>query len=304
MGINTDLVLAGIAAAGASGAELAWFAPTGTTAPTNTSGSLAAMVNEVQTVTITGTPAGGTFTLSFGGQTTAGIAFNAVASAVDSALEALSTIGTGNVAVTGGPGPGTPYVVTFTGDLAGTNVALMTASAASLTGGTSPAVGVVQTTPGATGFVSAGIVSEDGLEKALSESSNKIKGYGLSQPVRTIVTESEVTFKVTFLETNVVSLAIYDRLPLTGADSVQPDSNGAFSITEGESRTQRYACVFEIVDGDNHIRMYCPSAEVTDRDGFTTKSGEVISRGVTLTAYPNSSGISTETFYLVPELAA
>src|SRR5262245_46081762 len=69
--------------------------------------------NEVQTVTITGSPTGGTFTLTFGGQTTAPIAYNATAVQVQAALEALSTIGFPNVRVTGGPGPGTAFSVTF-----------------------------------------------------------------------------------------------------------------------------------------------------------------------------------------------
>ena len=63
-----------------------------------------------QTVTIGGTPSGGTFTLSYRGATTATIAYNAANTAVDSALEALSTIGTGNVTVTGSAGG--PYTVT------------------------------------------------------------------------------------------------------------------------------------------------------------------------------------------------
>jgi hypothetical protein len=104
--------------------------------------------NEVQTVTITGTPAGGTFTLTFRGATTTGIAYNADAAAVETALEALSTIGDGDVRVTGGPGPGTPYVITFINDLGHQNVSNVTASGASLTGGTTPAIAVANTTAG------------------------------------------------------------------------------------------------------------------------------------------------------------
>lgn len=53
--------------------------------------------NEVQTLTINAT--GGTFTGTFGGQTTAAVAYNATAAVLKAALEALSTIGTGNVDV-------------------------------------------------------------------------------------------------------------------------------------------------------------------------------------------------------------
>lgn len=103
--------------------------------------------NEVQTVTISGSPTGGTFTLTYSGQTTAGIAFDAAASAVRTALEALSNIGVGDVTVTGSAA--TAYTVTFTGTLGATDVDQMTASGAGLTGGSSPAVTVATTTEGA-----------------------------------------------------------------------------------------------------------------------------------------------------------
>jgi hypothetical protein len=87
--------------------------------------------NERQTVTIEGTPMGGTFTLTFTSpqpdsteQTTAPIADNAPApgaGSVQQALEALSNIGAGNVAVSGSPGG--PYTVEFKGaHYADTNV--------------------------------------------------------------------------------------------------------------------------------------------------------------------------------------
>ena len=108
----------------------------------------AAGVDEVQTVTITGTPTGGTYTLTFSGQTTSGIPYNATATQVRTALEALSNISSGDVVCAGGPHPGTPITVTFGGNYDGADVPQMTASAAGLTGGTSPAVTVTTTTPG------------------------------------------------------------------------------------------------------------------------------------------------------------
>ncbi|MCH5645164.1 hypothetical protein [Gordonia sp. ABSL49_1] len=84
------------------------------------------------TVAITGSPTGGTFTLTVGGQTTTGLANNAAASAVQAALVALSTVGAGNATVTGSAGG--PYSVTLA--LGGA----LTGSGAGLTGGSSPAV--------------------------------------------------------------------------------------------------------------------------------------------------------------------
>lgn len=103
--------------------------------------------NEVKTITITGTPTGGTFTLTYEGYTTAPIAFDAVAADVLAALIALPTIGTGNVTTGGGPLPGTPVTVTGAGLFAGIDLSTMTADGSLLTGGTSPAVAVTTTTP-------------------------------------------------------------------------------------------------------------------------------------------------------------
>jgi hypothetical protein len=106
-------------------------------------------VSEIQSVTITGTPAGGTFTLTFDGETTTPIAFNATAAAVQAALLALASLRVGDVVVTGSAGG--PYTLTFGIDFAEMNVDALTGSAAGLTGGTSPAVVIATPTPGSVG---------------------------------------------------------------------------------------------------------------------------------------------------------
>jgi hypothetical protein len=113
-----------------------------------TAGAPTAAVNAAQTVSITGTPTGGTFTLTIEGRTTAAIAYNAAASAVQTALLALDLLDTGDVVASGGALPGTPVVLTFGGNYAGMPVSALTASGAGLTGGTSPAVSIAQTTAG------------------------------------------------------------------------------------------------------------------------------------------------------------
>lgn len=91
-----------------------------------------AVIDNLQTVSL-GSPASGTFTLTYKGQTTAGIAFNAVGATVQTALTGLSTVGVGNATVTGSAGG--PYSVNFIGTLAQDTTA-MTGSGAGLTGGT------------------------------------------------------------------------------------------------------------------------------------------------------------------------
>lgn len=125
----------------------------GLNATTGRYGPYGGTSDEQQTLTITGTPTGGTWTATYAGQTTSAIAYNASAAAVQAALEALSTVGEGNVTVTGSAGG--PYTVTFAGDLANTNVAQMT-TADSLSGGTDPAVAVATTTAGGADIASDG----------------------------------------------------------------------------------------------------------------------------------------------------
>lgn len=298
MAINADYILAGISAAGTSGAELVWFGQHGGyTAPTNATTALDTVTaNEVQTVTISGSPTGGTFTLSFGGVATSALQYNAATSVVQAALEGLSTIGSGNVAVTGTAG--TSYVCTFAAALGNQNLAMIAASS-SLTGGTNAAIAVAETTQGKSGLLSAGLISEDGVSEDVKENSKEVRAFGLQTAVRKIVTSSDVTVKTAFLETNKVTAAVRARLPLNSVTV----SGGAFTITEGIFRSIRYGMVAHSADGLNAIRKHYPNVEVTDRDGVQIKNGEVVMHGVTLTAYPDSSGISVYTYYLVNGLS-
>jgi flagellin-like hook-associated protein FlgL len=107
--------------------------------------------NEVQTVNLGGAT-GGTFTLTYGGQTTGDIAYNANATSgnpaevtVESSLRALANIGSADVSVTGAAGG--PFTVEFTGELAGTNVDQITINGSGLTGGSVEPL-VATTTPG------------------------------------------------------------------------------------------------------------------------------------------------------------
>ena len=108
---------------------------------------------EVQTVDTTGTPTGGTFKLSFRGQTTNAIAYNASAADIQKELENLSTIGIGGATGAGGALP-TAVTITFTntgqfpvfGD-----APMMVLEDNSLTGGSSPTVTIVETTKGTLG---------------------------------------------------------------------------------------------------------------------------------------------------------
>jgi hypothetical protein len=113
------------------------------TVKTNSSGSPTQTLLVGQaTVTISGSPTGGTFTVTITtpdgvSQTTAGVAYNASAATLQTAIQALSNVGTGNATVTGSAGG--PYTISLS---AAKSPFVAAASAAGLTGGT-PAVAVI-----------------------------------------------------------------------------------------------------------------------------------------------------------------
>jgi hypothetical protein len=116
----------------------------------------------VQTVKLTGAPTGGTFTLTFGGDTTSNIAYNASAATVQSDLAALASIGSDNVVVTQAVDGG--WEVRFAGSLAGVYQSQMTASGSGLTGGSSPSVAVSTLSLGGDAGHVADTTDPDGID--------------------------------------------------------------------------------------------------------------------------------------------
>lgn len=136
-------------------------------------------VSEIQTVEVDA--AGGTFTWTHGGQTTAAIDFDASAAEFQAAIEALSNFLAGDVEVTGGPGAdggGTPYEITFSGQYADTDVAQATTNAGSLTGGAGTAtVATTQT----------GEVADEAAENAITVYVTDEDGEALSSVTRAAI---------------------------------------------------------------------------------------------------------------------
>jgi hypothetical protein len=118
--------------------------------------------DEEQNLTL-GTPTTGTYTLTIGSHSTAAIAYNADAAAIEAALELLPVIGAGNVTVAAGS-PG--FDITFTGDLASTRLPLMSGAGA---GGFDGTIAITRTARGDEGYalIAARYEVEAGITPAL-----------------------------------------------------------------------------------------------------------------------------------------
>ncbi|QDU27265.1 Putative peptidyl-prolyl cis-trans isomerase [Anatilimnocola aggregata] len=113
-------------------------------------------LNQGWFVTLSGSPTGGTFTLSYQGQTTGAISFDNssmtnTATSMQNALAALTKIGAGNIQVTHSPQmsgntvlENRRFYVEFTNELGKQNLMPVTGSGTGLTGGTSPALSIVE----------------------------------------------------------------------------------------------------------------------------------------------------------------
>jgi hypothetical protein len=118
------------------------------TVTTTVAGAASPATDEVQTITLDGgaVATGGTFTITYSGQTTSALAYDANGATISAALDALSNLGDGDCVATGTLNDG--ITLTFSGaGVAATNVAAVTVSVASTTGTSADAVTV---TPSAT----------------------------------------------------------------------------------------------------------------------------------------------------------
>ncbi len=270
-----------------------FIAAEGTDLPT----ALTAGTSEVQTVTVTGAPTGGTFTLTYSGATTAAIAYNAAATAVQTALEALSNLVPGDVTCGGGPLPATPVTVTFNGL---GNVAQMTATGA-FTGGTTPAVAVTTTTPGIeiapvalpAGYVDLGYVSkDDGYSFGNETEMNEVTSHGVSDPTRRDIISTTSTVGFTAQETKRRVLELMHNVDLS---AVVPDpATGEVAFNKPLApATRYYRSLFLGRDGIGLSAIYMaviyPRAMISETGEQSASDESEFGYPLTLTATPDSS---------------
>lgn len=238
----------------------AWRAPAGT--PIADLDGLKALYNAAFTQTITGGPTAGTFTLTvsvFGSspQTTTALAFGADASAIQAAIEALSNVGAGDVAVTGT----TVKTITFQGALAGKFISL-SGDGSLLTGGTSPAVVVtpVDSLWLPYGGIEAGLTIDTSQDRTPKTIMNKkgvyrrIDGPETKEITFRAVDDSPATLKTRTRGGSLVAVPPASGTTPTGIWKLSDNPTGA-----GES----FAFAMDVRDGAKHFRKYWPEVELT-----------------------------------------
>ena len=134
-----------------------------------------------------------------------------------------------------------------------------------------------------TGFQGLGYVSEDGVTETRDRSTDTIKAWQNSDTVRTVVTDSSLTYSFTLLETNKATVELFYGVDVTAAAS-----EGDFVIVPA-STGGRKSFVLDVVDGAELIRTYIPQGEVTEVGDRVYAGGEPIGYEVTITAYNDTT---------------
>ncbi|WP_430376693.1 phage tail protein [Streptomyces sp. B1-3] len=123
------------------------------------------------------------------------------------------------------------------------------------------------------GWVDLGNVSEDGLTESLNENRQDFKAWGRNGPVRSQVTDRDATFKITFMETNAWTLALYYGVDIADMTSSGTGSTQFLAFEEPQSNEpMSYAIGMDVIDDDKPLRIVVARAQVTAKGDRVYKS--------------------------------
>jgi len=143
-------------------------------------------------------------------------------------------------------------------------------------------------------FVNLGYLSEDGTTRTTDRSTNDIKAWQKGALLRRTVTDSGLSYQFTLVETKKETLELYFGAAF--------DEDGSIDIDPGETGGRK-SFVFDVIDGDEVLRVYIAEGEVTEVGDITYDSGDPVGYEVTVTAYASAAldGAAERRFY--PSLA-
>jgi hypothetical protein len=133
-----------------------------------------------------------------------------------------------------------------------------------------------------------GAISDDGLVQGFDEDSQEFTPWGFTSPIRTTITKSLRTFKITAWETGRTTVkALQYRLDVS---SLAPASGLTTYSETASPLPDRRAFWFIVLDGDTSLGFYVPQGEISDRSDVTHKQDAMAGYEWTITAYPDTAG--------------
>lgn len=138
----------------------------------------------------------------------------------------------------------------------------------------------------AAGFTSLGYCSEDGLTNANTRSSTDIKAWG-GDIVLSVQDEKTDTFSFTLIE----ALNVDVLKQFYGASNVSGTLATGITVNVNSNELTEQSWVIEMVMRGNAVkRIVIPAGKITATEDISYTDNEVSGLGITITAYPDSSG--------------
>jgi hypothetical protein len=199
-------------------------------------------------------------------ETTAELPAESGAAEVQAALEALPSVGAGNVKVTGETISAPGFTVAFIGKLQGQEVVL-TATGATVAVASAP-----------NGWSTVGHTARDDLpEFGFDGGDTEVRGTWQNENLREVVTQPISDFLTIYLQQwDMNSLTLY-----YGQDAAK--QSGVFGVKGGTPAPVERALFIIIVDGETKIGFYSPKASIKRDDSISLATDEFASLPVRAT---------------------
>jgi hypothetical protein len=139
-------------------------------------------------------------------------------------------------------------------------------------------------------FGRSGFVTSDGVEREEKVDTDSLIAWG-GNTVRIVKKGTTVTVTFSFMEylNPVVQKAIYGDANVTATEATAEHGN-LLEIAGHVDLAPHKVLVIDMVDGDVRGRVVFPDAQITDRDKYTAKDEDAISRSVTWALLPDENG--------------
>jgi hypothetical protein len=138
-------------------------------------------------------------------------------------------------------------------------------------------------------FDELGYLDESGIVQAINSDVTDIQAWQNGDIVRKVQTSHDLTYAMTFLETSALVLeAFYGNY-----DAGDVEIKGEQGV--------RQCWALQVIDGNTAIRIVIPDGQITERGEVSYVNGDAVSYPVTITCYPDSTGVKA---YMYTDLDA
>lgn len=138
-------------------------------------------------------------------------------------------------------------------------------------------------------FADLGYISDDGVTEAYDDNTTEIKAWQGGATVRVITSSSTATLKFMVIENKREALELYHK-----GSVVVSDGASGYKMDVMVPSPDRRSFVVDVIDGNDHERIYVADGEVSDRSDIVYKTDTEIGYEVTVTMYPVNGVVCTK----------